>query len=153
MLSAILNLLMADLAAQNIFNDLSRQKEGEGKVTVQQSSAISSLLNQKKEAWSNKKRLTYVGYRVQVYMGNRNQISQNDATARQNSIKNQFPNVKTYLTFSSPFWKLRAGDFRTHADALVLANSLKRAFPKWSGDIYVVKDNEVFDPDFESAAN
>ena len=135
--------------AENIFADLKTQKEGQGEVTISQSAAISKMLDKKKEAWSNKKQLTFSGYRVQIYMGNHQKQSKDEATQREASIKARYPELSTYLTFSSPFWRLRVGDFRTHADALILANKLKSEFYKWEGDIYIVRDNEVFNTDFE----
>lgn len=140
------------LHAQNIFNDLRATKDGQGTVTVSQSYDIKRLLDKKQEAWANKKQLTYAGYRVQVYMGNHQKQSKDDATEREKSIKEKHPELSTYLTFSSPFWKLRVGDFRTFADALVLANTLKSEFYKWTGDIYIVRDSEVFNPDFENTS-
>lgn len=138
------------LNAENIFSDLKEKKDGQGEITVNQSSEIKNLLDKKKDAWANKKALTYSGYRVQVYMGNHQKQSKDDASIREASIKAKHPELSTYLTFSSPFWKLRVGDFRTHADALILANTLKEEFSKWEGDIYIVRDNEVFNSDFDN---
>ena len=136
--------------ADNIFNELKATKEGQGEVTITQSSDITRLLDKKKDAWSNKKQLTFSGYRVQVYMGNHQKQSKDEASQREANIKARHPEMMTYLTFSSPFWRLRVGDFRTHADALILANKLKSEFSKWEGDIYIVRNNEVFNSDYNN---
>ncbi|MBQ0031118.1 MAG: SPOR domain-containing protein [Paludibacteraceae bacterium] len=133
----------------NIFNDLKAPKDGQGKVSIEQDAKISQLLEKKKAAYANKKEITFSGYRVQVYMGNQQKKSKDDASARESGIKSKFPGVTTYLTFSAPFWRLRVGDFRTHAEAMVLANKLKAAYPSWEGDIYIVRDNEVVNTDAE----
>ncbi len=135
--------------ADDILSELKSKKEGQGEVTVNQSSEIRTLLDMKKAEWANKKQLTYSGYRVQVFMGNQQKKSKDDASLREASIRAKYPELETYLTFSSPFWKLKVGDFRTHADALIVANKLKNDFSKWEGDIYIVRDSEVFNPDFE----
>lgn len=146
---ALLATAFVGLNAQNIFSELKTSKEGQGEVTISQSAEIETLLDRKKSAWANKKQLTFSGYRVQVYMGNHQKQSKDEATQREHSIKATHPELSTYLTFSSPFWKLRVGDFRTHTEALMLANKLKNEFSKWEGDIYIVRDNEVFNPDFD----
>lgn len=148
-LIALFATCIASVYADNIFSDLKTPKEGQGEVVVSQPAAVGRLLDKKKEAWSNKKQLTFSGYRVQVYMGNHQKQSKDEASQREASIKSRYPELTTYLTFSSPFWRLRVGDFRTHADALILANKLKSEFFKWEGDIYIVRDNEVFNTDFE----
>ena len=148
-LIALFATCMASVYADNIFSDLKTPKEGQGEVVVSQPAAVGRLLDKKKEAWSNKKQLTFSGYRVQVYMGNHQKQSKDEASQREASIKSRYPELTTYLTFSSPFWRLRVGDFRTHADELILANKLKSEFFNWEGDIYIVRDNEVFNTGFE----
>lgn len=136
--------------AENIFTDLKTKNEGQGEVTINQSAEINRLLDKKKEAWSNKKQLTFSGYRIQVYMGNHQKQSKDEASQREANIKARHPELNTYLTFSSPFWRLRVGDFRAHADALILVNKLKSEFGKWEGDIYIVRDNEVVNTDYDN---
>lgn len=149
-LATLIGLMLFALVANadNIFTDLKTDKSGEGKVTISQSSEISNLLDKKKAEWANKKQLTFSGYRVQVYMGNQQKKSKDEASVREANIKARFPELKTYMTFSSPFWKLKVGNFRTHAEALKVANQLKNEF-KWGGDIYIVRDSEVYNPDYD----
>ncbi|MBO7627319.1 MAG: hypothetical protein J6S93_07175, partial [Paludibacteraceae bacterium] len=50
-------------------------------------------------------------------------------------------------------WKLRVGDYRTHADALVMAKKLREDFPELSSEILIVKDDEVRDISLEADAS
>ena len=134
----------------NIQTELSATRAGEGKVQVVQEACVTSLMNKKKSEWENKTQLTFNGYRVQVYMGNRQRTSKTEAESRENRIKAKFPEYNTYISFSSPFWKLRVGDFRYHADALVFAQKLKSAFFDMSEDIYVVRDSETLNAELEN---
>jgi hypothetical protein len=141
-------LLFASASADNIFNALNSNNSGDGDVTIHMSEQMKNLLDKKKAAWANKKKLTFSGFRVQAYMGNGQRTSKAEAQRREARIKNKYPELNAYLTFSSPFWKLRIGDFRNHADAMVLARTLKSAFPDMANDIYIVRDNEVQNPNY-----
>lgn len=53
------------------------------------------------------------GYRIQVYVGNdRREVDEAKVFIYQN-----FPELNTYLTFSQPTYKLKAGDFTSRLDA------------------------------------
>ncbi len=144
----LVSLCGANLYAENdIINDLNEDVAGQGNVNIHQSQSIQNLLVKEKNKGKNKNIKTYAGYRVQAYMGNSQRTAKAEATSREKKIALRFPEWETYLTFNSPFWRLRVGNFRTHADAMVLARQIKAAFPHIEGDIYVVKDNETVDPD------
>ena len=106
-------------------------------------------LKKKMQTKEIKKNIYISGYRIQVYMGNNQKKSKSEAFDREKKIKEKFPILSTYVSFTSPFWKLRIGDFRTHTDALVLAKNLKTEFPEISSDIYIVRDDDVRDLELE----
>ena len=133
----------------DIFEALAKKEAGQGTVTIHQDSRMNVLLDKKDIANEGKKYIYISGYRVQVYMENSQKQSKAGAFEREKRIKEKFPELATYVTFTSPFWKLRVGDFRTHTDALVLLKSLKAEFPDMSGEITIVRDDEVRDPELE----
>ena len=151
LLSVIFSTTVFSQAEQDgdIIKTLSQRKEGQGSVTIHQDSRINLLLNKKATANDGKKFICFSGFRVQVYMENSQKQSKAAAFEREKQIKDKFPELSTYVTFTSPFWKLRAGDFRSYTDALVLAKSLRSVFPEMSGDISVVRDDEVRDLELE----
>ena len=55
-------------------------------------------------------------------------------------IKEKFPELTTYVTYTAPFWKLRVGDFRSHEEAYDLKRKLVEAFPTYGKEIYIVKE-------------
>jgi hypothetical protein len=87
----------------------------------------------------------FTGYRIQVYMGNNQKKSKSEALKREEMIKEKYPDLPAYLSFVSPFWRLRIGDFRTHTEALVSMRELLTDFPELKGQVYVVKDDETRD--------
>ncbi|MDE5745597.1 MAG: SPOR domain-containing protein, partial [Paramuribaculum sp.] len=57
-----------------------------------------------------------------------------------NNIPERFPTYRTYVKYTSPYWRLRVGDFRTRREAEDAAEAIKQAFPSYSREIRVVAD-------------
>lgn len=130
----------------DVFDELRRSgTAGQGKVVINQSSNLQILLDKKITEAEEKPFITLVGYRIQVYMGNNQKKSKSEALKREEMIKEKYPDLPAYLSFVSPFWRLRVGDFRTHTEALVSMRALLTDFPELKGQIYVVKDDETRD--------
>ncbi len=124
----------------DVFESLSKNSGNNGKVVVKQDAKLKSLLNTKVSANDDKAYVTFSGYRVQVYMGNLPKTSKLEALEREKKIKNKYEDVSSYLTFASPFWKLRFGDFRLQTDAMVFAQKILSDFPEMMGEVVVVDD-------------
>lgn len=80
------------------------------------------------------------GYRVLVFSDNNARTARGEAKERARLIAEQIPHLRTYVTFESPYWRLKVGDFRTHSAAESVANEIKITFPQYSREIRVVKD-------------
>jgi hypothetical protein len=64
------------------------------------------------------------GYRIQVYVGNdRREVDEAKVFIYQN-----FPELNTYLTFSQPTYKLKAGDFTSKLDAERYYSTIKQRY-------------------------
>ncbi len=79
------------------------------------------------------------GYRVQVFSAN-NPKAKTEANAKARQVRGRFPQYQTHVMFTSPYWRLRVGDFRTRAEADAAASQIRSAFPGFSKEIRVVKD-------------
>lgn len=64
------------------------------------------------------------GYRVQIFTGS----SRKDAFNAQNRFLQIHPEMRTYITYREPNFKVRAGDFRTRLEAVKLMEELKGMF-------------------------
>ena len=53
------------------------------------------------------------GYRVQIYNGN----DRNKATSIKVDFMRRFPGVRTYLTYVSPYFRVKVGDYGSHSEA------------------------------------
>lgn len=80
------------------------------------------------------------GYRIQVFSDNNARTAKAEARRRANTVSSKFPEYATYVVFSSPYWRLRVGNFRTQEEANNAAHQLKEAFPAYSREIRVVRD-------------
>ena len=79
------------------------------------------------------------GYRIQIFSGNNQRESKNQAYSMETEIKEKMPNVDTYVTFNQPFWKLRVGNFRTYEEAQAMLRNIKKEFPGWK-EMFISND-------------
>lgn len=80
------------------------------------------------------------GYRIQVFSDNNPRTAKREAQSKAEAISAAFPQWGTYITFDSPYWRLRVGDFRSYEDATHAVIDLKNAFPAWRRELRVVRD-------------
>ena len=80
------------------------------------------------------------GYRIQVFSDNNVRTAKAEAASKQRIISARFPQYQTYVRYTSPYWRLKVGDFRTQQEANDAADELRKAFPAYSKEIRVVRD-------------
>jgi hypothetical protein len=125
-----------------IIQSLEAEEIGKGKVTIRQDSRIESLLGRRTETTTVRNNFTVgKGLRVQIYSGNNQNTSKREASERKAVISRDMPEVETYITFKSPFWRLRAGDCRTYEEAHEILRKIKELFPQYGKETYIVKDD------------
>lgn len=76
----------------------------------------------------NQKLNTMDGFRIQLFSDSGNN-SKNKAQSVQDEIQMRFPGMGVYLTFKSPNYKVRVGDFRTKLDAQRFLIELTADYP------------------------
>ena len=114
----------------------------EGVVLLHQDSIMEALLV-KNEVTEKNNAITAVGYRVQVYSNNNARKSKSEAFELETNLKELFPDVKCYVSYSAPFWKVRLGDFSNYAEAVIFGKKVKSTLPKLANEIIVVKENNT----------
>lgn len=82
-----------------------------------------------------------VGYRIQVFSDNNQRTAKNNAHLREQKMNEQFPELKTYIIYKSPTWRVRVGDFKILGEAEYVMHELKEAFPAFAREMMIVKDN------------
>lgn len=128
-----------------IFEELQRFGQGRGIVVIHQSPAIRNLVGERMrganvETTDSLIYLKVQGYRTQVFSGNNQRVSKDEAFRKEKEIHELFPEVPTYITYDAPFWKLRVGDFRSHEEAYHMMRLLMEAFPAFGKEMYIVRE-------------
>jgi hypothetical protein len=121
-------------------------ENGGGKVQVYQDDRLGNLMVEKTKTNkenSNQDFILINGYRVQVYSSNSPKKSKNEAFKIESEIKTKHPEFATYVTFTSPFWKVRIGDCKNYQEAFNLSKVLKEDFPNMKTEIYIVKEDNI----------
>jgi cupin superfamily acireductone dioxygenase involved in methionine salvage len=80
------------------------------------------------------------GYRILVVNTN----DRNKASDAKTKMYQEFPELRTYLEWKAPFYKLKVGDFKTREEADEYLEDIKRVFPT---GVYVVRDIIEVNPD------
>jgi hypothetical protein len=64
------------------------------------------------------------GFRVQIYNG----ASRAEAQARKVDFIRRFPNVRSYMSYIAPSYRVKVGDFKTRADAYKLYQQINSLY-------------------------
>lgn len=87
------------------------------------------------------------GYRIQVFSGNDPAMAKSTAMERQRFVAKYDPTLSTYVTYKSPFWRVRVGNYRDVDEAETAIVKLRRAFPSFRLDMHIVPDEVFIDPE------
>lgn len=154
-LAALILLCSATAAGQtkpSIVDELNAPKSGQGTIKIHidnnvkemlGSPAASSRSGNENDTVQTKTSGTLVktsGFKIQVFSGNDQRKSKNEAYSKQSQIKSLFPEIDTVVWFHSPFWRLRVGNFKTQGEAAQAMVELRKAFPAFGKEMYVVRD-------------
>lgn len=111
-------------------------KPAEGKVEVVQDEKIIQLSEQyKKMSLSNPE---VDGYRVQIFFESGSN-SKNAAANIKSGFETVFPEIKSYLSYKEPYYRVRVGDFRTLVEAVGFQKKIAIEYP----NSFPVKDKIV----------
>ena len=80
------------------------------------------------------------GYRVQVFDDNNPRTARSEAESASRRISASFPQLRSYMTFNSPYWRVKVGDFRTRGEAEAALAEIRAAFPYLAPYLRVVRD-------------
>ncbi|MGI4806347.1 MAG: hypothetical protein ACRYFL_16385 [Janthinobacterium lividum] len=102
--------------------------QNRGEVTVIKDSRIDSIIAHRliavKSPLGKIGNSSGYGYRVQFFISpNRNEIY-----AKQAAFNEMYPDLRTYIVYQEPNYKLKAGDFRTRLEAQKLMRDIRPQF-------------------------
>ena len=85
------------------------------------------------EETTRNSRRTMSGFRIQIV----NSTDTNVAIDAKTKVYQLYPELKAYLLFQSPYYRIKVGNFKTRSEAETYMKSLQRNF---SGTIFILKD-------------
>ena len=95
---------------------------------------------QMNEEWARENRRTMKGFRLMVINTNK----RDEAIAAKTKVYTFFPELKSYLLYQSPYFKLKAGNFKTRDEADDYRKKLNAFFPK---GVFIISDIIEIKPD------
>ncbi|MGE5427344.1 MAG: SPOR domain-containing protein [Methylococcaceae bacterium] len=108
-----------------------------GKLPLRQDARITDMLIRHSQI--NQKHKGIDGFRLEIFFG-----SDNKAREKATRVKNEFnliyPTIPAYVSFQTPNFKVRVGDFRNKSEALKTKAAISAKFP----NAFIVKDNIRF---------
>lgn len=116
-----------------ITTNIFAQEDSSG-VRWQMDNRVEQLLNRKLEL--DKQKPAIQGYRVQLYYGG----NRAEALELKTKFASLHPEVETYLIYQQPYFRLRAGNYRTRIEAYKLFKNVEKEFPS----VFIVNDEIAF---------
>jgi hypothetical protein len=118
-----------------VFLNVNSQTDS-GSVAVYKDPRIDLLVKKQiaiNEETTRESRRTANGYRILVINSN----DRNKVFAAKAKIYQNYPELKPYLLYQPPFYKLKVGNFRTREEAEEYQRALSKDFPT---GLYIVRD-------------
>lgn len=130
----------------SIFDALQSAAAGKGTVVVDQPASVRRMVGVAGsgvdiETRNGRSYIKTQGYRVQVFSGNNQRTSKDEAFNKEKEIKNTFPNLTTYVTYVAPFWRLRVGDYASYEEAYFAQRQIIQSFPSYAKEMYPVRED------------
>ncbi len=140
--------VVAQSNSKAIIDELTTDSPGKGTVRVYEDESIKQILGRSmappRTVYSTRDGSTqYVkmrGYKIQAFSGNNQRTSKNEAYYKQGLVNTSFPEHETTVSFDSPFWRLRVGNFKSRGDANEVLRSMRTTFPSFGKEMYIVVD-------------
>lgn len=145
--STILSLSAQDSARLgNITDRINHTEKGKGSVRVIQDDAIAERIGKpviapvEENEVGPERYIEVSGWRIQVFSGNNQRVSKNEAFHKEADIKSIHSDLGTYVTYNAPFWRLKVGDFQSYQEARIMLLLLRREFPSFGREMSIVRD-------------
>jgi hypothetical protein len=124
------------LTLSSFITEKSFAQADSGTVVVRKDPRIDELVRKQiqiNEETTRESRRNMPGFRIQVI----NSTDRNKVFSAKARVYQEFPDLKPYLIYQAPNYKLRVGNFKTQEEAEDFEKQLSRLFP--SG-LYIIRD-------------
>lgn len=134
------------LFSLTVWSQTSTSEDSASSVVVHKDPRLDLLVNKQaqiNEITTRDARKTGKGFRLMVISTN----SRDEAIAAKTKIYTYFPELKAYLWHQSPYYKVKAGNFKDRKEAELFQQRLSVYFPK---GVYIMNDIVELKPDKSS---
>ena len=141
----ILTLIIIIVSIDSFAQDTTWRKTDTSSVIVHKDSRIDLLLKKQiqiNEETSREARKIGKGFRLLVVNTN----NREEAVAAKTKVYTFFPELKSYLIYQSPYFKLKVGNFKERKEAEEYRERLQKYFPK---GVYIMNDTIEVKPERE----
>lgn len=108
------------------FNSIAFSQKVEGNANVDRDPRIDRLIEKHRQY--NQANPGVDGYRIQIFFDSGNNSKKTAQTIREKFME-LYPDVAAYLTFNSPYYRVRIGDYRTKLEAEGVLYQLASIYP------------------------
>lgn len=129
--------IVVKLSTQDYFDMLTSPDSVTGAVmNIYQDSAIFVSIAKKDTEEAEEAK----GFRIQIYSSNRGAIARERAFEIKDILVSKHPKLadEIYISYTSPFWKVRIGNCVTNAQAQELRQWIIAEFPEFTTETYIV---------------
>jgi hypothetical protein len=123
-----------------------RAQTDTGSVTVNKDPRLDLLIAKQieiNEVTTRDSRRNGPGFRILVISSN----NRNKVIEAKTKVYRKFPELKSYMMYQSPFFRLKVGNFKERAEAEEYLTEVQRLF---DGGVYIVPDNIEVRPEAEN---
>lgn len=113
------------------------QEDEKGQLTIIQDPLVDTLLS--KHLYLNEQNPGIDGWRIQIFFEAGN-YSKTQAMEAKTEFVSKYPDLRNYLIFQEPYYKVRIGDYRTKIEAEKVLKEIIDDYP----NAFVVKDEINF---------
>ena len=132
-----------NISAQDTMRSSSEQQTAS--VIVHKDARIDALIKKQESINTTTKKSsarTARGYRILIVNTNKRE----EAIAAKTKVYTLFPELKAYLSYQSPYFKLKAGNFKTRDEAERYRKNMSSIFPK---GVFIINDIVEVKPEKE----
>jgi len=140
----------SSVARTDTVSPICKELRASGRVTLNQDPRLEALLGRNSRTYNAASHTQYnkegqrilivPGYRVRAFSGNNQVTSREEAYRIEKELKEYLPELQTYVLFKTPNWRLLVGNYRTQEEATAALRDLRKKFPIFGREMFVVED-------------
>lgn len=124
----------AQTERKTIVDDLNSTKSGQGSVKIYQEEKLKNIVGAPSldsltdDATATTNTVKARGYKITLFSGNQAK-SKLEAESKMAQFKSIYPEIEAVISYKSPQWRLRVGNYRTREEAMEAMSEFKKSLP------------------------